>query len=242
LAYAQGWLVCALAVFAVANRYVRNELALIVPWLSAALAALFIHLIHRPFWDYYNIHLITPVAVLAGVGTIDLWRLLGRAEIPRLQRRLAGAFLVVICCLWARHRETEIVASHAHATLMSASPVVKELKALGESGHTEFSIYPLWTFAAGKTQTPTELTIIPRKRVWSGQISDTVIVQMLASNHIDAIVLYQNSMKDPVWTNLLASYIPVARDEGNILFVRRELNPKPINLDEQTEMLHKLGL
>jgi hypothetical protein len=57
LIYAQGWFVCALAVFAIANRYVTNQLAPIIPWLTAALAALFIHLVHRPFWSYYDIHL-----------------------------------------------------------------------------------------------------------------------------------------------------------------------------------------
>jgi len=242
LVYAQGWLVSALAVFAIANRYVRNEFAVIVPWFSAALVALFIHLVHRPYWDYYSIHLMTPLAVLAGVGMVDFWRLLGRANIPSLQRRLAGAFVIGLCGLWMWQRETQIAASHAQATLIAASPVVKELKVLGESGHAEFSIAPGLTFAAGQPQTPPELTIIPRKRVWAGQINDKIIVQMLASNHIDAIVLYQNKMKDPVWTNLLSHYLPTARNEEDILFVRRELNPKPINLDEQSVTLRQLGL
>ncbi len=242
LVYAQGWLVCALAVFAIANRYVRNELALVVPWLAAALAALCIHLIHRPYWDYYAIHLMTPLVVLAGIGFVDFWRLWKQPDVSRWQRRLAGTFVIGLCGIWTWQQGTHVLADRDQATLLAASPVVKELKILGDSGHTEFSVDPFMTFAAGQPQTPPELTIIPRKRVWAGQVNDTIIAQMLATNHVDAIVLYQNAMKEMVWSNLLSHYLPAARDDTKILFVRRELKPKRINLDEQSEVLHQLGL
>lgn len=56
IGYATSWLVCALAVFAVGNRYVTRRLSLLVPWLVAAVAALGIHLVHRPFFGYYAVH------------------------------------------------------------------------------------------------------------------------------------------------------------------------------------------
>ena len=127
-------------------------------------------------------------------------------------------------------------------TVIAKSEITKELIALAKAGRTEFATDPTWTFAAGQPQTPPELTVLPLKRVWSGQISDKIIVQMLTSNQVDAVVLYQDTMKDPTWTNFISHYLPTARYEDNILFVRRELNPKAIELDQQKTMLQQLGL
>ncbi|HTV63658.1 MAG TPA: hypothetical protein VMH30_13925 [Verrucomicrobiae bacterium] len=243
LIYAQGWLVCAFAVFAVAGRYVKNQLGPIIPWLSAVLAALFILIVHRPFWGYYDVELITPVAVLAGLGVVDLWRLPGAANISQLERRMAITGTTIICFLWIWQQEIQIGRSHTQAEVIAASPVVKELKALGKSGKSEFSMDPLWTFAADQPQTPPELTIIPLKRVWSREISDTIIAQSLASNRVDAIVLHDSALKESAWSNLLSNYVPTARDGTDIVFVRRDLDPKPIDLGGgQAAMLKRLGL
>lgn len=56
---------------------------------------------------------------------------------------------------------------------------------------------------------------------------------------------YQSVLKQPAWSNLLAAYFPTTREDQNILFVRRELNPKPIDLsiDSETTLdLRRLGL
>lgn len=243
--YAQGWLICLLATFAVAGRYVKSQLEPVIPWLSAAIVALLVHLFHRPFWNYYNVHLMTPLVVLAGVGAVDLWRALREAAISRWERRIAAVGAIVLALLWTWHQGERIALAHNTSVRITASTITKELKSLGKSGHTMFAMNPSWTFAAGQVQTPPELTIIPLKRAWSGQINDTAIAAMLASNRVDALVLNQGVLKQPEWTNLLAGYFPTARDGRNILFVRRELNPKPIDLSvtsETTIDLRKLGL
>lgn len=243
--YAQGWLVCALALFALANRYVKNRLEAIIPWLSAAMVALVVHLLHRPFWDYYNLHLMTPLVVLAGVGAVDLWQTLREARITRWERGVAWALTVILGLFWAQWQVEQVGRSHGRATKIDDSPITKELRALGKSGHSMFALEPFWTFAAGHVQTPPELTVIPLKRAWSGQINDTVIAAMLASNRVDALVLNQYVLKQPVWTNLLADYAPTARAGRSILFVRRALNSKSIDLGLTSETvvdLRQLGL
>ncbi len=243
--YATGWLVCLLAVFTIANRYVKNQFTPLTPWVAAASAALLIHLIHRPFWDYYNLHLLAPVAVLAGVGAVDFWRMIRRTTLFRWERRALASVGVMLGLLWVGQRGREIQAAKEWATVVAASPITQQLKTLGNAGHTMFSMNPAWTFAAGHVQTPPELTIIPLKREWSGQINDTIIAQLLQSNRVDALVLNQAVLQEPTWTNLLAGYSAAARDGRNILFVRRELHPRSIDLkaaSETTVDLRQLGL
>ena len=249
LLYAQGWLVCLFAIFAISFRYVNNNSQQILPWCVAAAVALFIHLIHRPFWYYYGIHLMTPVAVLGGVGAADFWQTLRTARLQKRHRRFVAIGTLLVCLLWVWQQGTQMFEFHAQADPISASPITEQLKALGDSGHTEFAINPVWTFAAGQTQTPPELTIVPLKRFWSGQINDAIITQKVASNHVDALVIYPSTVNESSWSNLLLDYVPTAREAsegGEILFVRRELMPHAIRLDSQpntqAQVLRKLGL
>ena len=244
-AYARGWFVCALALFALAHRYLQNRLVSLIPWLAAALVALGVHWLHRPFWDYYNLHLLAPVIAMAGVGAADLWTLLQRAQLPVLERRSIAVAVLSLGLLWTGVEARQMSSARESATLLAGSPITEQLKSLGESGHAVFSLNPTWTFAAHQVQTPPELTIIPLKRAWAGQINDTVIAGMLASNRVDGIVLNQSVLKQSAWSNLLTAYWPTAREDQNILFVRRELNPKPIDLGKDNETtldLRRLGL
>lgn len=187
----------------------------------------------------------TPVAVLAGVGAVDLWKSLRQAHLAPLERRSLAAAVLVLGLAWAWQREQQMVATHSGSTVVATSPITEQLRSLGESGHTMFSMSPTWTFAAHQVQTPSELTVIPLKRAWSGQINDTMIAGLLASDRVDAIVLNQSVLNQSAWSNLLAGYFPTAREGQNILFVRRELNPKPIDLSTRSETtldLRRLGL
>jgi hypothetical protein len=71
----------------------------------------------------------------------------------------------------------------------------------------------------------------------------------VASNHVDALVIYPSTVNESSWSNLLLDYVPTAREAsegGEILFVRRELMPHAIRLDSQpntqAQVLRKLGL
>ncbi len=243
--YAHAWFVCLLAVFAIANRYVQNRLSPIVPWIAAAVTALLIHLLHRPFWTYYNLHLLAPMVALAGAGAVDLWELLRQTNLSRWECRGLASAVTALGLFWAWQQTQQIAMTCRTATVVATSPITEQLRSLEKGGHTAFSMNPTWTFAARQVQTPPELTIVPLKRVWSGQINDTLIAGLLASNHVDALVLNQSVLKQSVWSNLLAAYLPTARQDESILFVRRALKPNPIDLDEANETtvdLRRLGL
>ena len=241
--YADAWLVCLFALFAIANRYVKGRLQALAPWLWAAGSALLIHLVHRPFWSYYDVHLLAPLAVVAGVGAVDLWRALRAVSISRRQRGLALGAAAAICLCWIWQQAGAMAYQWRVSTDFAFSPITKELRRLGRAGRTAFAMQPLWTFAAGLVQTPPELTILPLKRFWCGQIDDRAIADLLRSNHVDALVLDDPVISQPGWTNLLTHYAPVAHDAESLLFERRELHPKPIVLrnDVRDTFLDHLG-
>ncbi len=241
--YADAWLMCLLALFAIANGYVKGRLEALAPWLWAEGAALLIHLVHRPFWPYYDLHLLAPAAVVAGVGAVELWRALRAAGVSRRQRALALGAAAALCLCWGGQQANCIAHQWKTSDDFAVSPITKELTRLGRAGHAEFAIEPLWTFAAGQVQTPPELTILPAKRFWSGQIGEPAIANILRSNHVDALVLGGGETSEPGWTNLLRDYAPVVHDAGVVLFERRALHPKPIALrhDVRDVFLHSVG-
>lgn len=244
--YAWNWLVCALALFAVGSRYLRRSWMPIAPWMVAAGVALGIHLVHRPFFGYYDVHLLTPLAVLGAVGMMDLCRLLSSERLSRLEQWAATAAVILACGLWGWQRTEQIYASYQRSIIVDTSPVVEGLKALRERGETVFSKSPKWTFASGMLVTPPELTILSLKRGWSGQMTYAQAAALVASNHVGGIVVSpQMVVQHSEWSNLLSGYAPTARAEDVVLYVRKDLNPKPIELDERgavTQMLRRMGL
>ncbi|HEY9173417.1 MAG TPA: hypothetical protein VI136_14115 [Verrucomicrobiae bacterium] len=245
-AYAWNWLVCALALFAIGSRYLRRSWSPIAPWMVAAGAALGIHLVHRPFFGYYDVHLLTPLAVLGAVGMVDLYRLILSGRLTRLEQWVATAAAILACGLWGWQRTEQIYASYQRSIIVDTSPVVEGLKTLRERGESAFSKSPKWTFAAGMVVTPPELTILSLKRGWSGQMTYARAAALVASNHVGGIVVSpQMVVQHSEWSNLLSGYAPTARSDDVVLYVRKDLNPKPIELDEHgavTQMLRRMGL
>ena len=243
--YADAWLVCLLALFAIGRGRVTGRLAALTPWLWAGVAALLIHLFHRPFWSFYDLHLLAPLAVAAGVGAVDLWQALRTASISRLQRCLAVGVAAAICLCWGWQQASAIAYQRRFSTNFAVSPVTKALRALGEGRHTAYATQPLWTFAAGRVQTPPELTVLPLKRFWCGQITDPGVVDMLRSNRVDALVIDESVESVPAWTNLLAGYVPIARDASTLVFAARALRLRAASsttgTDANSALLRTLG-
>lgn len=233
--YGEGWLLCALCVASLSIRYARGTLSPIMPWLVAGLVAFLIHLFHRPFWEYYSLHLIVPLAVVAGFGLIDVCHWAGDFGI--VVRTSVYAVIAVVCALWTADR-MDVVMSRRDEATSTENVVTHAIEALAEGGHKAvFSIDPLWTFSAGEVQTPIELTVVPAKRFWSKQLDSETLAKTLLSCGVDGAVLTQDVMHKTNWVTFLAKYTPVAREGLWVLFVRNELDPKPINVEEPLDEL-----
>lgn len=187
----------------------------------------------------------TPLAVLGAVGFVDLCGLIRAGQLSRIERWAAIAGVVLACAGWGWQRTEQIYVSHQRSIAVDSSPVVEGLKALRQSGQTAFAASPRWTFAAGLLVTPPELTILSLKRAWSGQMSFPLAAELVASNHVGGIVVSPSLVKVPAWSNLLSGYAATARSDDVVLYVRKDLSPEPIEVDERAQtlrMLRRLGL
>jgi hypothetical protein len=201
-------------------------------------------LFHRPFFGHYVLHLLSPLVVLGAIGLVDFVGLIRTGQLLRVERWAAAAAVVLMCALWSWQRTGYVMASSRGALVIDSSPIVEGLKSLHESGYCAFAISPKWTFAAGMLQTPPELTILSLKRGWAGQMSPGLTAELVASNHVAGIVVSPKAVKTPEWATLLEGYAPVAQWDLVVLYVRKDLNPKSIDLETETttQMLKSIGL
>jgi hypothetical protein len=243
VSYAHSWLVVALAAFALGRRWVHGAIAPVIPWTAAALLALLIHLIHRPFFFYYDLHLLTPLTVLGALGFMDILGL-SRKKGPLLPSERLGVIAVVLaaCIGWSWQRITQI-ATHRRlrSPVIASSPIVRDLNNLRSAGAHAFAISPIWTFSAKILQTPPELTVLSLKRKWSGTMPDERVVALIESNDVAAIVVSPRIQRIPVWSDLLSRFVATAQDGDDALYVRKDLNPQPLDLSEKnTAILRRL--
>jgi hypothetical protein len=245
-AYTDAWLPCLAAIFAIANRYLRSALEPTLPWLVAALAALGIHVVHRPFYLYYNLHLIAPLAVLGAIGVFDFVDLAHRFKseqrisVLSFASVVSGAVALIAVWLWLG---VASLRGHFQRTYdLSTSDVVRGLRSLSALGEKAFSLDPLWTFSAQMRQSPPELTFVSLKRFWSGEISEEAIAGIILSNRLGGAVLREETAGRPAWTEFVAQYGPIARTDGSVLYARKDLNLKEINLSDQSVLYDRMGL
>ncbi len=245
-AYTDAWLLCIFSLFAVGNRYLRQALRPVMPWIVAAITSILIHILHKPFYLYYNLHLIAPLAVLAAVGLLDLLVLAEnftlRGELSRMERGAIIAGAGSLICVWIFVGLASLRHHFQMTAPISASDVVAGLRSLRSRGEEAFSLDPLWTFSADMTQSPPELTFVSLKRFWSGEISEAAIAGILLSNRIGGAVLTEEAVGRSAWKEFVAHYGPVARTGGSVLFARKDLHFKEIDLKDQSALYSRLGL
>lgn len=241
-AYAYSWLLCVLTLVTVGGRYVHSRLSPVVPWIAAAVVALFVHSFHRPYFKYYELHLLAPLAVLGGIGCVELLDWIGAGLSSRRARLVTIVGVTLVSALWGWQRIDQISVDRQLSKRFVPSDIVERLQLVRDQGEAAFSMDPIWTFAAGMVQTPPELTVISLKRIWSGQMNHSCISEQLASNHLGAIVLLHELTMHPGWSNVLSGYAPAGRWGKEIVFTRKDLRFTPIDLSEQTQPFRRLGL
>jgi hypothetical protein len=245
-AYTDAWLLCAFSVFAVAYRYVRGGLHPLVPWLVAAGAALLIHLRHRPFYLYYNVHLIAPFAALGAIGLLDLGHLVKESllsgKLRLFEARIIAGAVFLLAGIWLTVSLRSVKRHFDKTFKLSATEIEAQLRSLRDRGETAFSYNPIWTFSAHMTQTPPELTFASLKRFWSKQLSEEGMAEILLSNRVGGAVLTSEMPGSPAWREFLNCYAPVARLDSEVLYLRKDLPLKEINLNDQSDLYIRLGL
>jgi hypothetical protein len=216
--------------FAIAGLFFIGGTATKRLMVAAALSLLLVvvvHSFHRPFWWFYRVHFALPVAVLAGVGAgacVPLDMLRTRSSAFKMLFGLAAG------CLFLT---TNVPACWSELSRRSRIPQAKEdgilarISSLREHDGFGFSYRNIVVSRAHRLMSP-GLTILSKKRHWIGQSEDSKVFTAVAHSHPVFLLLEENQMREPRWRQWLADgYVRTYASGGDVLFVRKDLNPVP---------------
>jgi hypothetical protein len=155
-----------------------------------------VHLLHRPYWYYYELHFIAPLAWLAAVGVVEWFRVVLRQAWPttmpaklRLMLGLAGwSAMGSSVAATAPVRMWETLGELESAPQATQDERVRALSENATATHWVFTDQLICTFWA-RLPVPPELAVIPLKRIWSGQISHDEIISCLERYRPEQILL-----------------------------------------------------
>lgn len=242
----------------------RRDFSRLLFPLSTLLVLSAVHLSHRPWWYFYDLHFSVPIALLAARGA---WHALpSRDQVIWLGRRTAhgavsadklvrsqrvgwvwgssGVVTTLFLAGWlgmAAPAFIDTLVMLQSAPLSHRDPILSTMRRYCRQGarvYSEVFEYPHWL----RAPMPGELVVISTKRIATGQASDNLVRHVLQRDTPDQLVLENRRLRRDHrlsrWVEL--GYVKVAHYENGSLFVRRELRPEPIRAVEDNPELQVL--
>jgi hypothetical protein len=205
---------------------------------------LLIHIYHRPWWDYYQIHFAVPLAILGGWGAGELIRLannkfndFGSMRSVFLCRDNAMMLGCLVIALWAGF---ELPRGYNNMVLLKQGIRIAdsdEVKLLGEyKQQTKWAYTRLSNLTAQSgLMLPPELTILPKKRFWTKEATEKSVLEIVKQYQCEVLILMPNvELKQKQWNEFVAKeYVNVWSDQYEAIFIAKRLNPKlPISRED----------
>ncbi len=217
-----------MGLFLIFKRRRWRESALPITWLGTALT---IHLVHRPWWPYYYLHLAIPLAWLAGLAVGEAFGFIAHS-LNKVGFSLTAPKAwkaILICALTALPLARSL--SRLEATIkdlrqrpgVEASAIISGMKQHAATTQWVYCDNPIYAFHA-KLPMPPELAVVTLKRFWSGQITTTKIVEICQLRHVEQLLLGSISRQSPNWTNLLSSNYVLSSELENLRLYRATEN------------------
>jgi hypothetical protein len=189
--------------------------------------AIAVHLYHRPFWSYYYLHFAVPIAWLTGYAVGELWNV-ALEEVRRTPRLAFRGFGLAL----AASLLSGAVVTYAGISLKSeivkirgihridADPLVAAMKAAAPRTQWVYTRAPIYAFYAQLRVIP-ELAVMPRKRFWSGEITQPEILALLKRYKPEQLLLDDQDMADAEMARFVNErYKRVTQDAGLTLWSR----------------------
>lgn len=189
-----------------------------------------IHATHRPWWNYYYLHVSVPVSWLVGWGVIRLLETTNLVSAPQATQPVQTRILsqIAVCLAVAtllahseRRLESTIQDLRARPTVYN-NPVLQRMSEYAANTRWAYSESPIHAFHAG-LKVPPELAVITLKRQWSGQITPQQIRQGI--QHYDPeLILLRVRDAGTGWEEFLRSNYEWSVSDSNCnLFVSKRL-------------------
>jgi hypothetical protein len=152
-----------------------RELAFPVTMLFTVCA---VHAVHRPWWNYYYMHIAIPLAWLAGWMVVELARrTMARQQNGQFNLRMRPTWVMMGLCFLAAlplarsERRLELVVKDLrHSEPASTNRILEKMKIYAGQTKWVYAADGMYPFQA-RLPVPPELAIVMPKRFWSGQIT-----------------------------------------------------------------------
>lgn len=192
---------------------------------------LLVHLVHRPFWNFYLLHFAPGAAVLGGWGMgealLRTWRGLRQPDSDANAGARFERLLMVAAVLLAGWFSLDLDRAWRDVIRIQGNPRVREnplvltLREAAARIRYCYSRNPAFPAQANCLAVP-ELTIMPWKRFWSGDLTEPRVREIVARELPDALILrVASELADPAWQGLIATqYTHVLTDRGLALYLR----------------------
>jgi hypothetical protein len=185
-----------------------------------------VHAVNRPWWDYYYLHFAVPLGWLGGSALMGAGRRmaewLSETGYSLMRVRTWGAIGLGLAVGWgvmqAGTRLEENVKSLRQSPRADQDPIVAKLQEHGKASRWAYSEEESYLFAAGLL-VPPELTIIPIKRYWSGQLTPREVVELCRRYQVGQLLLKPDPGVE--WMDLLPEYEAAYKSPARVLFVRK---------------------
>ncbi len=205
------------------------------------ITSVIVHLIHRPFWDYYYLHLLIPMVWISGHGVAQTFE---RASLQPagsgLTARLkAGSFKLTgigLCLLLAAiggSRFAHDLHSLRERKKVSEDRILPIIMKYREGTHWFYTSSGLYAVYA-QLPVPPEIAVVSLKRLWSGQITEGEIVSCVKRYQPEQLLLSFDVDQHPLWKSYVVSNYFLAYDDGtNALFVSVRLRVKASSANQK---------
>jgi len=192
-----------------------------------------IHVIHKPWWNYYYLHLAIPVGWLVGWTINEIVQgVLQRYGKRHFNLKSGAAWgRIGLCALVAvviarseRRLEGSVKDLHDHPRI-DADPLVQEMRKY--TGRVKW-VYAEPVIYAFHTQIPVppELAVVSPKRFWSGQITTQKIIAICKRYDADMLLLPMPTIRDEIWNGLLSSdYVKTKDADKSSLHLVKKMPP-----------------
>jgi hypothetical protein len=219
-------------------------------WVAGLLVVVpaLVHWVHQPFWKFYLLHFAPGVAVLAGWGMGEVCLRVWRGLSTPASRAKPGCFLrslMVAAALlagwlnWDFARAVEDVRRIEGNPRRSESPLMEALQKVAPKVRYGYTRAPAFLAQANCLALP-ELTILPRKRFWSGDITESRIREIIRERQPEILLLREEGeAAEPAWQEILtAFYVHILTDRGLRLYMhhRLKVSPSPGSLERLREL------
>lgn len=210
-----------------------------------------IHLNHRPWWDYYGVHFAIPLVLLGGWGAAELFYIgmskgsavssFKKPAWVQMSALLLGILTVASWTAFELPRGYEATCSVRRSERVADNDAVNVLKQYHGRVNWAYTKQNILAVQAGYVMPP-ELTVLPKKRFWTGNITDDRILATVRQYQCEILILRESGeLKEKPWIEFVAAeYDKVWSDGDESIYVAKRLHPT--QAPTQKELLKSLGI